>query len=123
MDILNNYKFYEGFEGEQEIIFQIVEDNNTSIHLWEGYINDIMNNQPGMEDDYKIGLSHDWNSLEGPYSNDSKKTINVDDYYKDLLRFQNVQFKYEETKELYELLLIFLKYAKDNNKKVEVIVD
>lgn len=123
MDILNNSKFYEGYEGEQEVIFQLVDDNNTSIHAWGGFIDDIMNNQPGTDDDYKTGLSYDWNTLEGPYSDKDNKIINIDDYYKDLLRFEKVQFKYEETKELYKLLVYFLKSAKDNNKDVEVIVD
>ena len=124
MDISNNMKFYEGYEGETKIIFQFGGDNNKSIHLCEGYIDDIMNHQPGTDDDYKNGLSFDWNSLEGPYSSDrTDNYIDVDDYYNDLIRFKDVQFKYEETKEAYELLLSFLKQAKDNNEKVEVIID
>ena len=123
MDISNNYMFYKGYEGEQEIIFQFVDDNNMSIHIWGGYIDDIMNNQPGTDDDYKKGLSYDWNTLEGPYSDNNKEIINIDDYYNDLLRLKDVQFKYEESKEVYNLLLLFLNKAMENNKKIEVIVD
>lgn len=123
MDISNNYKFYEGYEGEQEVVFQLVDDNNISIHIWGGYIDDIMNNQPGNEEDYKNGLSYDWNNLEGAYSTDNEKIIDVNEYYKDLLRFEKVQFEYEETKEVYGLLLSFLEDAINNNKAVEVIVD
>lgn len=123
MDILNNDKFYVGYEGEPEVVFQLVDDKNTSIHFWEGYIDDIMRNQPETEDDFRFGLSHDWNTLEGPYSDEGTNCIDLDVYIKDLARFENVQFKYEETKEAYELIMYFLKNAKDNNKQVEVIVD
>lgn len=123
MDILNNYKYYDGYEGEPEVIFQLQDNNNTSIHLWTGYIDDIMNHQPGTNEDYKIGLSRDWNNIEGPYSEDKNNFIDVDDYYSDLIRFEKADFKYEETKAVYELIMYFLKYAKDNNKSVEMIVD
>ena len=122
MDILNNNIFYNGYEGEPEVTFQLVNDNNTSIHLWTGYIDDIMNHQPGTEEDYKFGLSHDWNTMEGPYSN-NKSVIDIDDYYKDLERLKDITFEYEETKKAYELILFFLKYAKDNNQQVEVVVE
>lgn len=123
MDILNNNKFYEEYLGEPEVVFQLADDNNISIHFWEGYINDIMNNQPGTEDDFRYGLSYDWNTVEGPYSDEGKNLIDVDTYIKDLARFEKVQFKYEETREAYELIMYFLKNAKENNKQVEVIVD
>ena len=123
MDILNNNKFYEGYEGEPEVIFQLLDDNNTSIHLWTGYIDDIMNHQPGTNEDYKFGLSRDWNNLEGPYSEEKNNLIDTDDYINDLVRFEKVQYKYEETKEAYDLIMYFLENAKDNNKKIEVIVD
>ena len=42
MDILNKDKFYAGYEGEPEVVFQLVDDKNISIHFWEGYINDII---------------------------------------------------------------------------------
>ena len=42
MDIGNqndNYTFYDGYEGEPEITLSI--DGVMSIHLWEGYFDDI----------------------------------------------------------------------------------
>ena len=123
MDILNKDKFYAGYEGEPEVVFQLVDDKNISIHFWEGYINDIMNNQPGTEDDFRYGLSYDWNTVEGPYSDEGNNLIDVDTYIKDIKKNKKVQFKYEETREAYELIMYFLKNAKENNKQVEVIVD
>lgn len=35
----DNYIFYEGYEGEPEIILYI--PNETTIHIWEGYFDDI----------------------------------------------------------------------------------
>lgn len=122
MDILkNNNQYYKEFEGEPEIIFQIKEQTDLNIHVWDGYIDDIMYNQPKTEEDYKYGLSHDWNCCEGPY--DNKVDIDSNLYYEDLQRFKNVNFEYDETKDVYELLLKFFEYVVSNNFSVEMIVD
>ena len=123
MDILNNVKYYKGFEGEPEIIFQFKDNKDISIHIWEGYIDDIMRNQPGTDEDYKKGLSYDWNTMEGPYDDNGNKIINVKDYYKDLLRFKETKFEYKETKKVYELIIYLLEKALEEDKKVELIVD
>lgn len=123
MDIFNNDKFYQGFEGEPEVIFQLLDDNNISVHVWDGYISDMMRNQPGTDDDYRLGLSRDWNTLQGPYADKAINLIDVDEYYNDLIRIENMQFEFEDTKEVYKLIMFFLKLAKDNNQKVEMIVD
>lgn len=45
-NLKNNYEFYEGFEGETEIILSILEHREYNIHIWEGYIDDIFSNAP-----------------------------------------------------------------------------
>ena len=120
---INNNKLYNNYREEPRVTFRFVDESDASIQICEKYINDIMNHQPGTEDDFKYGLSYDWYYREGPYSIKKNNIINVDDYIKDLVRFKKMYFKYEKTKEVYELILLFLKNAKNNNKKVEVIVD
>ena len=123
MNISNNYKYYKGYEGEPEIIFRYLNNPNISIHIWEGYIDDIMRNQPGTDEDYRNGLSYDWNTMNGPYGDENKNIINLDNYYKDLLRFKKTKFKFEETKEVYDLIMNFLKQAVDDKQKVELIIE
>lgn len=45
-NLKNNYEFYEGFEGETEIILSILEHREYNTHIWEGYIDDIFSNAP-----------------------------------------------------------------------------
>lgn len=38
---IDNYKFYEGFEGEEEVEFSANDENMETLHIWEGYFSDI----------------------------------------------------------------------------------
>ena len=42
MDIgkIDNYKFYEGFEGEEEVEFSANDENMETLHIWEGYFSE-----------------------------------------------------------------------------------
>ena len=61
--------------------------------------------------------------MEGPYDDNGNKIINVKDYHKDLLRFKEMKFEYEETEKVYELIIYLLEKALEKDKKVELIVD
>ena len=43
--MIENYKYYNGFEGEPEYIFCLYDDYTLieKVHLWDGYFSDIMN--------------------------------------------------------------------------------
>ena len=37
----DNFTFYEGYEGEPEIVLSL--PNHEAVHIWEGYFDDIYN--------------------------------------------------------------------------------
>ncbi len=71
-NLKNNYTFYEGFEGETEIILSILDHKEYNIHIWDGYIDEFFSNAPlnqkewsGFTKDYQedIGALAIWRSI------------------------------------------------------------
>ena len=111
-----NKKFFEGYEDYEYIIFKIKEDEKTSLILWEGYIDSILENQKGWES----GLSFDWCEETGPYES-KEENIEVDakTYLDDLEKldsnlFSERLFTKNEVFEAYNSIKEFVKYVKDN---------
>ena len=69
MDILNNVKYYKGFEGEPEIIFQFKDNKDISIHIWEGYIDDIISKSENLKGEMII-------LIEGAIKQENENELN-----------------------------------------------
>lgn len=52
----DNYAFYEGYEGEPEITLRVA--NNVTIHIWEGYFDDIFD-MPSLDGNGWTGFTRD----------------------------------------------------------------
>lgn len=117
MDIgkIDNYKFYEGFEGEEEVEFSANDKNMETLHIWEGYFSDVFC-EPSLDGKGWYGFTRDYNQFEGAFDDDGETIItDLQEYIDDLKIYQNRKFKFEETKEVYELILSWLTEAKKNN--------
>lgn len=40
--IIDNYIFFEGFDGEPEIIIEAENSDMQILHIWDGYLEDIL---------------------------------------------------------------------------------
>ena len=110
--INDNYDFYKGYEGEPEIIITV---NNASLHIWEGYLEDIYGNPP-LDGAGWIGFTRDIHQIEGIFANEeSSLKIDAEEYLKDLLLYQNAEFRYDETSDVYKLIKNWLTYAVNSN--------
>ena len=116
--LFNNTEFYDGFEDEHEIELFISEKTELSIHIWEGYFNDIFG-EPPFNGKGWYGFTRDFQQCERTFE-EKDVEINVDEYLLDLLNYKNKKFRFEETKKCYELIHFFLEYAKANTKTVKV---
>lgn len=58
---LNDYTYYFGYEGEPEFV---LSSGDESIHIWDGYINDIFGD-PIMDGKGWKGLTRDFNEMTG----------------------------------------------------------
>ena len=115
--IIDNFKFYHGFEGETEVIFQ---NSVMRIHVWEGYVDDIVGNPP-LDGMGWHGLTRDYNQMEGPFSNDSGE-VDSGEYLSDLKTYLNKHFDTPTSKELLLQLIELFQTSVDQNEKVRIEV-
>ncbi len=124
MDIgkLPNYNFYSGFEGEPEIILYMDGKEDFSLHIWEGFFDDIFGNAP-LNGLGWTGFTRDYQQCERTFPGEgSPVSINIDEYLSDLLQYRGCSFHFEETTDCLELICNFLTEAKGMNYSVEVSV-
>lgn len=122
--IKDNYDFYEGFEDEPEIIFKSDDPNMPILHIWDGYLDDILR-EPNLNGKGWTGLTRDYHQCEGAFDDGSETSItNISEYLNDLELYKNRNFDYGETKSVYDLLCSWLKIAISNKcKKIYIKVD
>lgn len=116
-------RYYIGFEGEPEIIFSIIDGNNTKreFGMWEGYFNNIMKQSQPKEGRwtalaYYYNLDIGWND-ESPWLIE-----NLEESFEQLTEIEKDKLENEE-KEILETILSMLRDAKDNNYKAFIIYE
>ena len=67
----DNYTFYEGYEGEPEII--LIIPNEDILHIWEGYFDDIYDT-PSLDGNGWKGFTRDYHQMEGIFADDNTGT-------------------------------------------------
>lgn len=112
---IDNNKFYEGFEGEEEVEFSVTVGNMETLHIWEGYFSDIFC-EPSLDGKGWHGFTRDYNQCEGAFDDAGEAIIsNLQEYIDDLKIYENRKFKFEETKEVYDLICSWLIEVQKNN--------
>ena len=101
---LNDYTYYEGYEGEPEFI---LSDGDEYIHIWDGYIHDIFGT-PVMDGKGWKGLTRDFNEMIGPFDSDEPCLIDVNEYLDDAIKYRDRMMDYEETPNVLEALINWL---------------
>lgn len=112
----DNYTFYNGYEGEPEIILTI--DGVLSIHIWGGYFDDIYDS-PTLDGQGWKGFTRDYHQLEGIFADGTKaKCIDPSEYLEDILQYKDKPFDFAETTSVFELIVSLLRQAENMNTKV-----
>ena len=111
--INDNYTFYDGYEGETRIVLSI-QDNQT-VHIWEGYFDDIFDTPPLDGNGWK-GFTRDYHQIEGVFSENEKAVeLCPEEYLSDLILYKNKDFDFEETIQVVELMISLFENAVENN--------
>ena len=113
MDIgkVDNYKFYEGYEDEPEIILSVKNNELETIHIWDGFFDDIFR-KPTLDGNGWYGFTRDYHQCEGAFDDDGEAIItNLQEYIDDLKIYENRKFDYKDTKDVYNLLCAWLNEA------------
>ena len=119
-----NTRFYDGFEGEPQITFCLLEDDVTTekIGIWDGYFNEIMKMiQP--EKEGWTGLAYYYHLYIGWYEKDEWFIPNILDVYEQLVSINIDEVKYEEEKEILSLITKLIRKAIDHGGRVYIIYD
>ena len=118
----NNNQFYQGFEGEEELILALVSDPDISVHIWIGYLDDMLR-EPELNGSEWKGFTRDYHMLEGAFSGkDESVTVEPEEYLNDILLYSERQFDEPETAGAFLLLKTFLEYAVHEKCQVRVSV-
>ena len=117
----DNYAFYEGYEGEPEIVLRV--GNNATIHIWEGYFDDIFDT-PSLDGNGWIGFTRDYHQFEGAFSEEADETIPVEidpkEYLEDILQYKEKSFDFEETTDVLNTIVEALQSSIEYNISVTV---
>ena len=112
---IDNYKFINGYEDEPEIEFSTKDENMETLHIWDGFFDDIFRNPP-LDGNGWIGFTRDYHQCEGAFDDDGETIItDIQEYIDDLKIYEHRIFDYKETKEVYELICSWLSEAQKNN--------
>ena len=107
----NNTTYYDGFEGEDEVVLSLKTDPEVSIHIWVGYLDDILSN-PVLNGSKWTGLTRDYHQLEGAFSEEGESAeASPEEYLNDLQQYTGRKYDEPETEEVFQLIITFLQYA------------
>jgi hypothetical protein len=108
-NLKNNYTYYDGYEDEGKIVLCIEADQ--AVHIWEGYFDDIYDT-PTLDGNGWKGFTRDYHQFEGVFSEDGGITeIDPSEYLEDLMLYKEKTFEFEETIEVFNLIVSFLEKA------------
>lgn len=116
---INNEKFFdERFYGiGDELVLSLKEHPKYNIHIWEGFIFDILRDAKAAGD-YWAGFTRDYNEMVRTFCGDPVEMEDISEYINDLLLYKDDEFEDDEDREAYTLILDFLRFAKENNQTV-----
>lgn len=112
----DNFTFYEGYEGEAEIVLSL--PNHEAVHIWEGYFDDIYNT-PSFDGKGWNGFTRDYHQIEGIFAVDGNMAeIDPKEYLEDLMQYKNKVFRYEKTAQVFDLMVAIFKKAIESGTSV-----
>jgi hypothetical protein len=118
----NNTTYYDGYEGEGEVVLTLIDSPNYNLHIWDGYFEDIFGN-PCLSGNAWRGFTMDYQESRNAFSqNDSPVFVKPDDYIYDLYLYRGKTFTYEETTSCLDILIDFFEHARMIQSDVNILV-
>ena len=116
----DDYKFYEGYEGEKEVIISLPD---MAYHIWDGYFEDIFGN-PQITDGGWIGFTRDYNEFINAFEDECIEcAVEPKEYLRDLVLYQGQSFSYNETVDVLNCLITIMTISKEKQMCVLVRVN
>lgn len=107
-EALHDTEFYDGYEGEPEYVLEC--EDSASLHIWEGYLSDILN--PPCAAPWK-GFTRDYEEYVRTYDDDAAEPVALDaqEYLDDLRGYAGRSFEFAESEAARERICDFLQNA------------
>lgn len=116
----DDYKFYEGYEGEKEVIISLPD---IVYHIWDGYFEDIFGN-PQTTDGGWTGFTRDYNEFINAFEDECIEcAVEPEEYLGDLVLYQGQSFSYNETVDVLNCLITIMTTSKEKQMCVLVRVN
>jgi hypothetical protein len=116
----NNTKFYDGYEGEGEITLSLSNDENVSLHIWDGYFEDIFGN-PNVSENGWTGFTKDYQESVRTFAGEETiPSTLIEEYLIDLKCYEKDHFSYDESSECLALMIDLFKYAHSHSADIIV---
>ena len=85
--IIDNDTFYEGYEGEPQIVLSLADME--VLHIWEGYFEDIYG-APALDGKGWNGFTRDYQQMEGIFADDGTAAeLDPKEYLDDLMLYKD----------------------------------
>ena len=118
--MIENYRYYDGFEGEPEYTFCLYAGNKPieKIHLWDGYFSDIIQTVTPTETG--------WTSLAEYYQlclnfdNDNWKVPDIHSALQQLKNIDLSKIKFPESHNVFKILIEMFTKACENNLTIYI---
>lgn len=102
------------------IILSVPDTDFPTLHLWDGYFFDIFRDPPLDGPDWK-GFTRDFHQCERAFEGHEQTLIpDPKEYLDDILQYHDIRFRFEETIEVYRLIVKLLTYAIENGKAIMI---
>ena len=115
--IIDNDTFYEGYEGEPQIVLSL--SDMEVLHIWEGYFEDIYG-APALDGKGWNGFTRDYQQMEGIFADDGTAAeLDPKEYLDDLMLYKDKAFDYEETAQVFDLMANLFEKAVETSVSVK----
>ncbi len=118
--IIHNTKYYDGYEGEPQITLTAYGTELPVLHIWDGHFEFIFGKPVFYEVPWH-GFTRDCQHFEGVFDEKDQVITDLQEYIDDMLYYKDKEFRIEETRGAYELMLTWFIAAKELGCK-EVLV-
>ncbi len=117
-------KYYDGFEGDPEMIFTLVKSNGQKeeFGIWEGYFSTIIKKVKPKEIGW-TGLAYYYHLYTGWYEESPWIVNNLVESYEQLKEIDIESFVYDKEKEVLEIIIYLFEKAINNQGTLFISYD
>ena len=119
----NNEQYFIDYVSAHEVTMWLKESPEFNLHIGEMYFGDVFGN-PIFNNKPWVGFTRDYQEFTGGWK-DASEIEDIDEYIYDMLRYKDRERRtgWEDTPEVFNLIIDFLTYAKETGQTVVVEVD